>query len=132
MKTNFRPLRQEQGVALIEGMIAILIFSLGILGLIGLQATASQSTTLAKSRIDASFAASQRIAEIWGDVGNIANMQNTTEYISTSAIADGRRITEFSRQDDGTYQVTVRVTWALPSDATTEQSYTTVARIVGN
>lgn len=131
MKADSRPVRNESGFALIEGMIALLIFSLGILGLIGLQASAARSTTLAKSRIDASFSASQRIAEIWGDVGNIATMQNTSEEVSTSAIPAGTRTTTFARKTDGTYEVTVKVTWTLPSD-TADQSYTTVARIAGN
>lgn len=116
------PLAQD-GFALIEGLIAILIFSLGILGMIGLQATTTQATTLAKTRIDASFIASQRIAEIWGSGPDLAHAAETTDI---SSLPEGQRTTTV---DENT--VTVTVTWQMPNDSTT-YSYTTIANIVSN
>lgn len=119
------PAHAMRGFALIEGLIAILIFSLGILGLVGLQATTSQSTTLAKTRVDASFVASQRIAEIWGDVANIALKGETATAVP--GLPHGLRTTTIT----DTNLVTVSVTWKMPND---EEVYTykTVARIAGN
>lgn len=113
------------GFALIEGLIAILIFSLGILGLVGLQATTTQSTTLAKTRVDASFVASQRIADIWGDLANLAGMTETNTPIAS--LPEGKRTTKI----EDTNLVTVSVTWKMPNDDAT-YSYTTVARIASN
>lgn len=113
------------GFALIEGLIAVLIFSLGVLGLIGLLATTTQTTTLAKARVDASFAASQRIAEIWGDLPNIAtNAAETATTIPT--LPKGVRKTTVAGNT-----VTVTVTWEMPGNST-KYSYTTIAQLVGN
>ena len=48
------PCRSARGVALIEALVGLLIFSFGVLGLIGLQATMSKAQTGAKFRADAS------------------------------------------------------------------------------
>lgn len=114
----------QAGFALIEALIAVLIFSLGILGLIGLQATTTQATTMAKTRVDASFVASQRVAEIWGDLANIASKGETDTPVAT--LPDGKRTTVVNGN-----QVTVTVTWKMPSDEN-RQSFQTVARIAGN
>lgn len=126
-KRNPTPAIGQQGIggfALIEGLIAILIFSLGILGLVGLQAATTQSTTLAKTRIDASFAASQRIAEIWGDLPNLATAGESGVAVPT--LPDGKRTTTVSGNT-----VTVTVTWVMPSDGAT-YTYKTIAEIAGN
>lgn len=49
----------QSGFTLIEGLIALLIFSLGILGLVAMQANAINLSTEARARIDASFLADQ-------------------------------------------------------------------------
>ena len=63
-----RPLgSQEKGSVLLEGLIAILIFSFGILAIVGLQANSMRITTDAKMRIDASNIANQRVGIMWTD-----------------------------------------------------------------
>lgn len=52
---------------LIEALIGILIFSIGILALIGMQATAIKNTTDARYRSEASFLAQQIIGQMWVD-----------------------------------------------------------------
>lgn len=125
LPSNGAPAHAMRGFALIEGLIAILIFSLGILGLVGLQATTTQSTTLAKTRVDASFVASQRIADIWGDVANIALKGEVGTPVPS--LPNGQRTTTIT----DTNLVTVSVSWKMPND---EEVYTykTVARIAGN
>lgn len=67
------PLRGPQtGVMLIEALIAILIFSIGILAVVGMQGTAIKNVTQSKSRSDAAMLANQLIAQMWADKGNIA------------------------------------------------------------
>ena len=116
---------KQCGVALLEALVAILIFSIGILGMIGLQAISTQSTSIAKARVDASFVANQRIAEIWGDVANIASYAETSTDVS-AWLPNGLRKTTI----DGTvapFTVTVTVTWDMPSEP--GQTYTTVAMV---
>jgi type IV pilus assembly protein PilV len=64
-----RPLRaaHQAGVMLLEALIALLIFSLGILAIVGMQATAIQDMGEAKYRSDAAFLANQVIADMWSN-----------------------------------------------------------------
>jgi type IV pilus assembly protein PilV len=67
-----KSLRTQAGVMLIEALIGILIFSIGILALIGMQATAIKNTTDARYRSEASYLASQVIGKMWVDRTNLA------------------------------------------------------------
>lgn len=64
--------KSQGGVILIEALIGILIFSVGILALIGMQAVAMKNTTDAKYRSEAAFLANQIIGQMWVDRGNLA------------------------------------------------------------
>ncbi len=55
----------QAGSVILEAMIAILIFSIGILGLIGMQAAAVNNVSDAKYRADASFLADQIVGQMW-------------------------------------------------------------------
>jgi type IV pilus assembly protein PilV len=61
--------KSQQGVMLIEALIGILIFSLGILAIMGLQAAAIKNTIEAKYRTEASFLTNRLIAEMWTECG---------------------------------------------------------------
>lgn len=56
-----------RGMALIEALVAILIFSVGVIGVLGLQALALKSSSDAKYRADAAFLANQLIGQMWVD-----------------------------------------------------------------
>lgn len=65
---NCYAIRSEQrGSVILEALIAILLFSIGILALVGMQATAINSVSDAKYRTDAGFLADQIIGVIWGN-----------------------------------------------------------------
>ena len=116
-------LDQQRGMMLVEGMIAILIFSLGILAIIGTQAIAIKQTSDAKYRVDASFLANQSIGAIWTDRGDLDSHEVTDEAVS--ALPNGKRTIEV--EDN---QVTVTITWQLPNE-TIVRSFSTVAQING-
>lgn len=63
-----------QGVALLEGLFAILIFSMGVLAMLGMHVNAINSVSEAKFRSDAAFLADQLIGELW--IANPANLGN--------------------------------------------------------
>lgn len=62
MKTSYPA---QQGSTLLETLIAILIFSLGILSIVGLQATSVKLSSDAKYRSDANLLVNQIIAKMW-------------------------------------------------------------------
>ena len=75
MEPKTSPLAGSQaGVMLLEALIAILIFSLGILSLVALQATAVQLTSDAKYRTDATLLANRLIGQMWTSSGSLAAM----------------------------------------------------------
>lgn len=66
-------INKQAGVALLEVLIAILILSFGILGIIGLQANSISMTTDARYRVEASAFAERLIAQMWLDPLNLAS-----------------------------------------------------------
>lgn len=60
-KAGFR----QRGATLLEALIGILIFSIGILALVGMQALAIKHMSDAKYRSDAAFFASEIIGQMW-------------------------------------------------------------------
>ena len=66
-KLTMQSKHSQQGAILLESLIAFLIFAMGLLGVIGLQATAINNTLDARYRSDAAFLANQIIAQIWAD-----------------------------------------------------------------
>jgi type IV pilus assembly protein PilV len=70
----------QAGATLLEVLIALLLFAFGILGLLGMQAVASQLTGEAKYRAEAAMYADQLIGQMWAD--NAANLAN--DYASAN------------------------------------------------
>ncbi len=58
-------LRRQTGSMILESMIAVLVFSLGILGIVGLQAASVKASTDAKYRSEASLLANELIGRMW-------------------------------------------------------------------
>lgn len=61
-----------QGVMLIEALIAILIFSIGILAIVGMQGVAIKTVTQSKYRSEAAFLANEVLSQMWADTPNLA------------------------------------------------------------
>jgi type IV pilus assembly protein PilV len=73
MRTN----RHQAGVMLIEALIGILIFSIGILALLGMQGAALKNTTDAKYRSEAALLASQIVGQMWVDIKQLDSYKTT-------------------------------------------------------
>ena len=100
---------QQKGAVLLESLIAILIFSFGVLALAGLQASLIKNTDEAKYRAEASFIAQDKISEIW--IGG----QAPGFYIATDdpvAQLPGGKMTVAVVGATGEIKVTVK--WTLP------------------
>lgn len=117
-----RVIHGQRGVALLEALIALLIFSMGILAVVGLQANALRNTTEARLRIDASYFADQILGQMWVDRANLASYAGSS---TIPELPDGVRTVAVS----GT-QVTVSIDWKTANGA--PHHYTTVTRIEGS
>ena len=125
------PISKQSGVLLLEALIAILIFSLGIMALLGLQASSIANVAQSKYRTDASYLANQIIGKMWVDQNNLSSYQ-TAGYsgragwdntVAKTLPAGVGRITVTA----GT-TVTVVVQWKSPNDINAH-SYTSIANI---
>jgi type IV pilus assembly protein PilV len=67
MRRPLPPRDAEKGVMLIEALIAILIFSIGILAVVGMQGVAIKNVTESRSRSEAAFLAQALLAQMWID-----------------------------------------------------------------
>ena len=75
--TRFPAQGGERGVMLIEALVAILIFSIGILAVVGMQAIAIKDVTSAKYRSEAAFLTQELLSQMWTDNGNIGTYAYT-------------------------------------------------------
>jgi Tfp pilus assembly protein PilV len=67
MKPTVTSRQQQTGAYLLEALIGILIFALGVLGIVGLQAASLRTTADSGLRAEAVFAANQLLGEMWTD-----------------------------------------------------------------
>jgi len=135
---------RSNGFALIEVMVSVLLFAIGILGLVGLQASMMQAQTSSKVRADAANLADELTAIIWSDITNIATY--TTGGCAGNARCNGWLTklpqvlpggtlqtltidlagTSITNQDYGL--ITITLNWTLPNGGT--HTYTTVSNVV--
>ena len=73
-----RPRESQHGVMLIEALIGILIFSIGILALIGMQGVAMKNTNDAQFRSEAAFLVNEIVGQMWVDTANLASYDTTS------------------------------------------------------
>lgn len=74
MSTPRRPraLRHARGFAIVEVLVSTLIFAVGVLGIVGLQAGMTRAQTQAKLRGDATYLAAELVGLMWADRPNLA------------------------------------------------------------
>ncbi|NVM89226.1 type IV pilus assembly protein PilV [Variovorax sp. SG517] len=123
------PHRVQAGVALLEVLVAVLLFSLGLLGLIGLQARAVSFSVDAEDRNRAALLANEVVALMWLN-------QSTTVPAATLAAWKTRVSTPTTGGlPSGVGTVTpvgtgkaadVTITWQAPSSSTSSKLTTHV------
>ena len=115
-----------QGIALIEALVAILIFTVGILGAVGLQAAMLRTQGSAKVRADAAILASEVVGMMWTDAGSRANLQNYTSNCNSGSCGDwmaklARSLPNGTANfalSNATGATTITITWTPPNDVT--------------
>jgi type IV pilus assembly protein PilV len=134
-----RTAKFHSGVMLIEALIGILIFSIGILALLGMQGAAIKNTTDAKYRSEAAFLATQIVGQMWVDLANLAAYDTdgpafaardtwVTNVAATlpGVTAGGLRSPSIQVGPDGAFglvdrEVRVQVQWLQPGETETHQ-----------
>ena len=132
-------MRKQAGVVLIEALLGILIFSIDILALIGMQSVAVKNTTDARYRTEAAYLANNILGQIRLDMAQVnqyadANVGNyaprTTWRNQVEALLPGISIASAQRvpsivlaagptypgDTDAPSQVTVTLTWMQPGE----------------
>jgi type IV pilus assembly protein PilV len=123
--------RQSQaGVMLIEALVAILIFSIGVIAVMGMQAVSIEQVSAAKYRTDASYLANQITGQMWTDMS----------HLSTYATAGSAGRASWDAAVAGTLPsgtgtitvvgslVTVTVNWQAPNESVVRK-YVSVVNI---
>lgn len=131
---------RQQGLAVVENLVAILIFSFGILGIVGLLASSMKNSASAKYRNDASMLANQIVGHMWlKDKNNAALKTNFespggAEYVSwkTSVgnVLPGVADNPPTVVIDANNVATVTVRWKAPGEPAAH-NYVLIARING-
>lgn len=124
-----RPSRLQSGVILLEALLAILVFSVGVLTMVAFQAIAIKNNMQSKYRTDASFVANQIIGEMWvADPTQLSTLAGTYNDTSTTW---GTRITKTLPSGSGNVAVasdivTVTVSWQAPGEVSSHNIAQTV------
>jgi len=120
---NFKTKQNQTGVLLVEVMIAILIFSFGLLGLVGLQAVANQNSTNAEERGRASMLANDIVSQMW--VRQTVSLPAADITTWKAQVADFTKIGLPNATGDVAVSgnlATITVTWKSPSKKSTDNS----------
>jgi type IV pilus assembly protein PilV len=115
--------QRQKGVFLLEALIAILIFSIGILTLVAMQTATIQAQTAAQYRIEAASLADKIVNTIWLSF----TRDPTTGQVQTASL------TPFEHQPGGTKCAFSGTASALPAvqDWVTAATYGTASALPG-
>lgn len=118
---------------LLEALIALLIFALAVLGLVGLQTSMTRASSGAKYRADAAYLAGDLVGMMWTDSRNLA-LYETGQCAGhppcqrwmarvSERLPAGTGQAMVSKTEAG--QVTVKLTWQAPSEQVRQFETTT-------
>jgi type IV pilus assembly protein PilV len=126
------PKSAQQGMMLIEALVGILIFSIGILAMLGMQSVGIQTTVDAKFRSDAAFLANELISQIWVDQAHLTSYSTSggpyaprdawvAEVQSRLPQSSGGNAPQITVIGSPTNQVKVTLYWQEPGEPTRSQ-----------
>ena len=136
---NIKPASQQKGIMLLEALVGILIFSIGILAMLGMQAVGIRNTMDSKYRSEAAYLANEIVGQMWVDRSNIASYDDAGAG-NARRTAWNTRVASLMPQDPASpsttaptitisgRQATVTVRWKPPGETTISQ-YVMVAQI---
>lgn len=132
--------KTQAGVMLLEVLIALVIFAIGVLGLIGMQAMAIKLTAESKYRAEAASYAEELLSQMWADdlaqlsIQYASGTNKLNAWKSRVQGAGGLPGTTLSGNeptvviDPATNQVTITIRWQAPDEKAAHR-FVTVARL---
>jgi type IV pilus assembly protein PilV len=139
-----QPAAHQRGAYLLEALIGILIFSFGILGIVGLQAQALRFTNDSEYRAEAVYLANALISQMWTDnQATLATKYSSpggVEYVNFKTLRVQPAFGAAMSQDPDVLVndaslpsppsktssvVQITIYWTLPGDTTQHQYITT-------
>ena len=125
--------KHQSGSFLLEALVSILIFMIGLIALLGVSAQATNQLSQSKYRNDASYLASELIGEMWVTPGTAAAYINSANYTNwqtrvAAELPDGAA----SAVPTGTTQVDLVISWSDKKDPGVTHLYQTTADIAKN
>ena len=144
LEIDYQRQPSQQGSILLEALISILIFSMGILAIVGLQGAAIKTVSDSQYRLEASFLANRVVSEMWTNVVNINDyalpgggatgldvwLAEVQSRLPGSTAANAPTII-IAANPLGGFTATVAIRWQVPGEST-PHNYTTVAYINPN
>lgn len=118
---NFIPPRRQNGVALLEALLAAVLLAIGLLGTVGLQARAHSALSDAGMRAEATIAAERLLGVMTTDSGRLA------DYRLAAGAAPGARLAPWynaTRRSIPGATITVAVTAGSAAGAPSEVAIT--------
>jgi type IV pilus assembly protein PilV len=132
--------KPQGGFSLIEALVAIFIFSIGVLALIALQVTSVRQSSNAKYRSEAALLANRLIGEMWVTDRVATNLQtayntggasynNWNAAVQATLPASGASAPQVAVSASGVVQV--QIFWKAPNEQPTDpiHQYTATAWI---
>jgi type IV pilus assembly protein PilV len=121
---NIQTPSRQRGVMLLEALVGILIFSIGILAMLGMQAIGMRNTIETKYRSEASYLANQIVGTMWVDRAALANYTDggagttdRTEWVAKVQATLPQAATYPPSIVVNGAAVTVTVRWLRPGEA---------------
>lgn len=114
--------RHVRGMSLVEVLVAVVVFAVGVLGLVNSHALAFNTFADSKYRIDAALLADRLIGELWVDRANVASYAHTGGTTSFGRLSPWlAELRQTLPGADATVAVvgtvvTVTVSWQTPSN----------------
>jgi type IV pilus assembly protein PilV len=125
--SRMQPARLARGLSLIEVLVVIVLFSFGLIGMVGLQAKAVQNSVSAEDSARAALLANDMVSTMW--TNNTVNLSSTIVSAWNTQVGDATA--RGLPNGAGTVTVTagvatITVTWRAPHEPSgTVHSYTT-------
>jgi type IV pilus assembly protein PilV len=88
MKRAHTAVRGQSGFMLLEVLVSILIFSLGVLAVVGLQAASAKDSSQAKYRADATMLVNDLVGRMWASNRNVGALTTAFATDGTGASYD--------------------------------------------
>lgn len=119
--------KNQSGAALLEVLISILIFSFGLLGMVGLQVVATQNSADAESRTMASTLANDIVSQMWlKNPTSLADPVITTDITNwktrVASITDSKLPNATGNITAAAGIATISISWKAPSKKSTDNA----------